>query len=87
MIHAYYEGSNHCKKHTKKQNKTRVPWGHIAHLNNNGFKWAFKRYRDIWPLGRITKQNVFYTYFCVLFDIAPLHNTIFTEKKKFLRNI
>lgn len=76
-------------KHIKKAKQNKSPWGRIAHLNNNGFKWAFNRYRAIWPLGRITTINVFYTYFCiyVLFDIAPLRKTIFTEKKKFLRKI
>lgn len=71
-------------KSYKKAKQNKSPWGHIAHLNSDGFKWAFNRYRAILPLGRITKKNVFYTYFCiyVLFDIAPLHNTFFLQRKR-----
>lgn len=41
----------------KKAKQNKSPWGHIAHLNNDGFKWAFNRYRAILPLGRITKKK------------------------------
>lgn len=55
----------------KKAKQNKSPWGHIAHLNNDGFKWAFNRYRAILPLGRITKKMYFtlifaYTYFLTL---------------------
>lgn len=40
-----------------KSNKTRVPSGDIAYLNNNDFIWAFKRDCAIWHLGRMIKNK------------------------------